>query len=207
MAQSGDNSQKKIGALLLALFSILVLVLGILQIRNTIYAPFALKNTIPTGIKQQIVDDNIDYQRQLDTDHDGLTDFDELHVYGTSPYLYDTFGYGLSDAEVIKKGLPLCPGAGKNCSGGTTSATAGINNASSSLISSFNPSPENPSTTPQNLDLQAILHNPTQLRQILLQSGQMTKADLDKISDADLLRTAQASFGSSTLPISTSTGR
>lgn len=54
-------------------------------------------------------------QKLQDSDSDGLNDWDELNVYGTSPYLADTDSDGISDAEEIKKGTdPNCP-QGKDC--------------------------------------------------------------------------------------------
>lgn len=46
-----------------------------------------------------------------DTDKDGLSDYDEKYVYGTSPYLSDTDSDGVSDYEEILAGqAPLCAG-------------------------------------------------------------------------------------------------
>ncbi len=46
-----------------------------------------------------------------DTDNDGLSDYEERYVYGTSPYLSDTDSDGISDYEEISTGQePLCVG-------------------------------------------------------------------------------------------------
>jgi Bacterial TSP3 repeat len=51
-----------------------------------------------------------------DTDQDGLSDYDEKYVYGTSPYLADTDSDGISDYEEISTGQkPLC--SGDTCQG------------------------------------------------------------------------------------------
>lgn len=53
--------------------------------------------------------------KQRDTDQDGLTDFEELKIYQTSPYLADTDSDGYSDIEEIKaQEDPTCP-RGQNC--------------------------------------------------------------------------------------------
>ena len=44
-------------------------------------------------------------QALLDTDGDGVTDYDELYVYGTNPYLADTDGDGMPDGWEIAHGL------------------------------------------------------------------------------------------------------
>lgn len=53
--------------------------------------------------------------RFLDTDGDGLSDYDETSRYGTSPYLEDTDSDGVFDKQEIEKGEnPNCP-KGKSC--------------------------------------------------------------------------------------------
>ncbi len=50
-----------------------------------------------------------------DTDQDGLSDYDELNIYGTSPYLPDTDSDGYSDKKEVDDGYdPNCPGD-ENC--------------------------------------------------------------------------------------------
>jgi thrombospondin type 3 repeat protein len=46
-----------------------------------------------------------------DTDGDGLSDYEEKYIYGTSPYLSDTDSDGVSDYEELSAGQePLCAG-------------------------------------------------------------------------------------------------
>jgi len=50
-----------------------------------------------------------------DTDNDGLSDYDELYVFNTSPYLEDSDSDDISDKAEIAAGLdPNCP-KGKTC--------------------------------------------------------------------------------------------
>lgn len=42
-------------------------------------------------------------QKLLDSDNDGLTDWDEINVYGTDPFNKDTDGDGLSDGDEVLK--------------------------------------------------------------------------------------------------------
>ena len=41
--------------------------------------------------------------RTLDSDGDGLTDWEEIHVYGTDPHNWDTDGDGISDGDEVHK--------------------------------------------------------------------------------------------------------
>lgn len=63
-------------------------------------------------------------QKTKDTDGDELTDYDELYIYKTSPYLADSDSDGLDDkAEVFAGQDPNCP-AGKECGAFFASADA-----------------------------------------------------------------------------------
>ena len=205
MAEVHDNSPRKIGAVLLALFGIIALVRGVVQMRNTMHARFALSNALPATVKQQLID-STDHLKLRDTDRDQLSDFDELQVYGTSPYLYDTYGYGMSDNEVVKRGLPLCPGAGKNCGGPVAETSIPAVSVTSSLVPSLQPSTDALAEF-SHFDLSGILKDPAQIRQILLQSGKVTAEQLKAISDAQLISMAAELFSLSTSTKVTSTSR
>ncbi len=178
--QPGLSKEQKIGFILLLFFAFFTIGLGILQIRNTMLAPFALNNKITVAIKDQV--NTLEALRYRDTDHDELNDFDELYIYGTSPYLYDTFSYGLSDKEVIAKGLPLCP-KGQECVAPTVSGegqpTAIVGNPALADLKA-----EAEKLTPPPDVLQS-LRDPKSARQLLVDSG-ADKRLLDQLSDADL---------------------
>lgn len=185
----GLSKEQKIGFSLLLIFALLTVVLGFLQISNTLYAPFALNKMVPATIKDQIKD--VQALRYRDTAGSGVSDFDKLYVYGMSPYLYDTFGYGMSDGEVIKRGLRLCPNAGKNCAPSESGSALPVATATSSpLVAAANPGTPPP-------DLRAILRDPTQIRQMLITAG-VGKDIVAKVSDADLMKMAEQAFASST---------
>ncbi len=57
----------------------------------------------------------IERQKTTDTDEDGLTDYDELYVYKTSPYLQDSDSDGFDDKTELYSGNdPNCP-TNKDC--------------------------------------------------------------------------------------------
>ncbi len=116
-----------------------------------------------------------------DTDQDGLTDYDEINMYGTSPYLPDTDSDGYSDAEEINSGNdPNCP-IGADC------RTQRIDEENSSSVQPFEelaaPVPEE-LYGQQGVDILNLNNN--DLRVILLESGQLTKDQLDSITDEQL---------------------
>ncbi len=192
----GLSREQKIGFVLLSLFAVLAIGLGALQIRNTLYGPFALNKEIPPFIEEEI--NTPEALRYRDTDLDGLNDFDELYVYTTSPYLADTDSDAISDKQEIDKGQnPLCA-EGRPCEGPALSAD-------------YTPPAAPPGGTPPSLgltppagampDLRQILSNPEELRALLLQSG-MDEQMLQKISNADLLKTVEDMMRVSTATLS-----
>jgi hypothetical protein len=91
---------------LLVLISFLALLGGLLaygQIRGAIYAPFPQlivgdNQTAELSIQEQVFES----LSEQDTDKDGLSDFEEIFVYGTSAYLPDTDSDGFTDKEEIE---------------------------------------------------------------------------------------------------------
>ena len=170
--------EQKIGFVLLLIFAVVSIALGLAQIRNTMYRPFALNNTVPSAYKDEVT--GIDALRFRDTDGDGLNDFDELYIYGSSPYLADTDSDGLTDKQEIDRGTnPSCP-TGRDCANPIISGQGMLTAAVVSTTAASASAP------PQAPDVLRILRDPKQLRPLLVQSG-MKKDLLDKISDADLI--------------------
>jgi len=177
--REGLSKEQKIGVILLSVFSVFAIGLGVLQIRNTMYAPFALNNKVPPLVRDDINSNEALMYR--DTDKDGLNDFDELYVYATSPYLADTDSDGLADkAEVDKGSDPLCP-EGQSCAeaGANEGAIPGSAPAAS-VTSTLGPAPSAE-------DLEKIISDPAQIRKMLLDSG-LEKSIIDATSDADLMK-------------------
>ncbi|MFH0804572.1 MAG: hypothetical protein V1916_00050 [Patescibacteria group bacterium] len=114
-----------------------------------------------------------------DTDKDGLSDYDELYVRRTSPYLADSDSDGTSDQQEIDSATdPNCP-KDQNCgriepdTNANTNASAGTNAAAGN-------------TNTQTVDVANL--QPADLRQIMVDAGAPVD-QVDKISDADLLQT------------------
>ncbi|OGY89785.1 MAG: hypothetical protein A3B30_01120 [Candidatus Komeilibacteria bacterium RIFCSPLOWO2_01_FULL_52_15] len=61
--------------------------------------------------------DQTDALKSKDTDEDGLSDYDEVYLFDTSPYLADSDSDTLSDPDELKAGTdPNCP-KGQTCQG------------------------------------------------------------------------------------------
>jgi hypothetical protein len=106
-------------------------------------------------------------QQQTDTDSDGLSDYDELNVYNTSPFLEDSDSDGFTDKQEVDQGYdPNC--VGESC----------FRNEEPSETDNFN-----------LVDAQALMSgqsDPSVVRSLLLQNG-FPQETLDSISDDDLM--------------------
>lgn len=144
----------------------------------------------------QVEQEKLDALKTQDTDHDGLSDYDETYVYKTSPYLTDSDSDNVSDKDELSKGTnPNCP-EGQNC--GPLSTTAPTAEPESDVAT----------TDVEAATVEALLNpTPAQVRQVLIDSG-VKAEDLAGIDDTtllnlyrDALAEAQAQNSSATQPL------
>lgn len=58
----------------------------------------------------------LEQAKTKDTDQDGLSDYDELYIYSTSPYLMDSDSDEITDKQEVDEGTdPNCPISLQNC--------------------------------------------------------------------------------------------
>ena len=187
-------------------FAILTVGLGGLQLRNTIYGPFVVK--APKNSLATVSTNEEARLKNIDTDHDGLSDYDELYQYETSPYLPDSDSDGTNDKIEIENGSdPLCP-EGKKCSTAATVTPTVTSSVASPLLNgtitpsevlSLTEKTSNQNPNPQDtIDLEKIIADPVQLRAVILSTGKIDSATLDKIDDAALQAMARKLFSNAT---------
>lgn len=125
-------------------------------------------------------------QNKLDTDKDGLSDYEETNVYGTSPYLADTDSDGYDDKKEIAGGHdPLCPTL-DNCRVDWTGKTENSANANNSNTSEQILSTE---------EWQALNNlSASEVRKLLISEGQISEEELSAIDDATLMQIYKESF-------------
>lgn len=190
----------------LSTMSVAIVVMWFLQFKQNITAPlyrqlgFTNNQEIETAFQGKTVEQQNQQDEALkavDTDKDGLSDYDELNLYNTSPFLEDSDSDGVLDKIEIERGQdPNCP-IGKDCSGSilvnpVATATGSDTTAINDIIS---PSAIT-NTTSGNLaiSVESVLpSDATSLRQTLLESG-MDQSMLDQFSDQELLDAYQEAF-------------
>lgn len=158
--------------------------LGFLSYSNNIKGVFVLKNYSEGSVDANSAAEELLDLRDKDTDGDGLSDYDELYVYNTSPYLEDSDSDGYSDKAEIDSGHdPNCP-AGQIClpvSGGEPAPSGAVGSEGiSGLASGF----EGITTE----DLLGGNLSADELRNLLAQTGQLEQSEINGLSDEDLLR-------------------
>ncbi len=183
---------QKITVVFLAFFGLAVMVLWAVQTKNRLMLTHS--NNKQETITQTSSCAGLDCpqtQAELknkDTDNDGLSDWDELQLYNTSPYLEDTDSDGYSDGEEVKSGNdPNCP-QGRVCG-----AVGNFKDENSTVPQKTNFSdlqkemanmPQEPDSLKNNTGYQ---NEAAAIRQLLVSSG-MDKNILDQISDEELIR-------------------
>lgn len=193
------NSAQKAGFISLLIFALLTISFSFLHLRNTVYGRFIIRPQ-STALNLGQYDETVRLQ-SIDTDKDGLSDYDELYMYSTSPYLPDTDSDKRSDATEIKESTdPLCPEGTVCVEGEFGSGVVASSTPASPLL--------NQTVTPDEILLQSqlggagggaidptavaeILKDTVKLRELILNTGKISKEDLDKIDDATLKQMAE----------------
>lgn len=201
-ADSGFTRAEKLGFAGLVILFVVIIYLGFSQLGNNIKSPFNSfiakysggdEAASPPTDEAAIMEE----AKNKDTDKDGLSDYDELYIFRTSPYLSDTDSDGIADKQEIEAGAdPNCP-QGKVCGGSNlTNPTAAVV-ATSTLVA---PAGSVPSA--DQLLLQSILgSNPDAktIREFLLKQG-MDKKVLEKFSDAELVTVFKETMSNAAKP-------
>lgn len=209
----GKNQKIAVGVLAVSAF--LIIILWTMQLKNSINGPFTYNpgNSSQTDSASSDAN-NAEALKTKDTDGDGLTDWDELSIYQTSPYLEDSDSDGVIDKDEINKGTdPNCP-EGRTCSSSADiTDTSGVNNINAGAVIGEDTTSSNPvapsglnldvnnttgSPSPTQEDIQKTLSGQSDastLRKMLLDSG-VTAEDLSQISDEDLMASYNEVLGS-----------
>ncbi|HWQ99252.1 MAG TPA: hypothetical protein VN397_00190 [Candidatus Methylomirabilis sp.] len=134
--------EQKLSVGVLGVCGLIAILFSFVRIRNAIIRPFTTPVSLLVELRKKFgptEQEIVEQQKRTDTDGDGISDFEELNVYKSSPYLRDSDSDGDPDNLEVAKGTdPNCP-KGKTCVG-TTGGTEAPGPAKVSL-----PKPEQPS--------------------------------------------------------------
>lgn len=110
------SREQKVGYAVVIGCGVLAVALGFVYMGTHLNAPFKITyegSRILTN--EQRDDEKIALQKQSDTDGDTVSDYDEIYVYRSSPYLNDTDSDGLLDNAEINGGSDPACATGDTC--------------------------------------------------------------------------------------------
>ncbi len=192
---AGQKNQA-LGIILFVIIGVSALALGVLSMVKAIGTPMranqAATNAAAAAVSGASDQAAIDALKNKDTDGDGLSDYDELYVYHTSPYIKDTDSDGIDDGTEVKNGTdPLCP-QGKNCGApAPVNYPAGDGAANQPIIGSG-------SAFDMNSAVSGSL-SAAEIRKMLLDQG-LDSATLNAFTDDQLLQMYKDSANSMSNP-------
>ena len=206
--QSLEQKQKAFFAVFV-LFSFMALIFSYVSVREGISAPFRVSMKEASKNVELLKDPAEEQEalaKRIDSDGDGLSDWDEQNVYKSSPYLWSTAGDGVPDNIKVAMGEnPLCK-SGEPCTAQAMkfdlptgsfplmemSGQPNVNEQLSEILMGENQVGENFRSTADEAgveyDLDAIPRDAALLRQALMQTGRVDQARLDSLTDDELLR-------------------
>lgn len=192
------DKRHKTAFVLLAIAAIFIILMWVVQLRKNIVNPL-YGGLNPESLTTNQTSNTNDDLKNKDTDQDGLSDYDELNVYKTSPYLNDSDSDGINDRDEIQKGSdPNCP-TGQTCATANVGSQATTQNnlstvtTTNTITGTTTPSTGSGSSQLSDEEKQALKqilgssNDPATLRNFLLQSG-ADKNYVNSISDADLTK-------------------
>src|SRR6056297_1138327 len=128
------KKRQNIALVMVGVVGLGIMGLAIWQMRSmlSVPIPFSPESTKVTGQEKETLDvteQDPEELKKQDTDEDGLSDYDELKIYGTSVYLADTDSDGDDDFTEIKNNEdPTCP-KGKSCFSNEETKINQVNNS------------------------------------------------------------------------------
>ncbi len=179
------TQHQKLTIAIVAVIGVTTIIFGILSLHKAINVPFYRQpSAVVFKTEEQLQKEQIEALKTKDTDHDGLSDYDELYIYRTSPFLEDSDSDGISDKAEIERGTdPNCP-EGKTCRVPRTTQVAGETGGQTG--SAANPSTPATGTTESPSGAQAIQAFTEAFGDLDTLTPEIVRVKLAAMSTADL---------------------
>ncbi|MSR84851.1 hypothetical protein EXS71_00175 [Candidatus Uhrbacteria bacterium] len=207
------STEQRLAGGILSFCGLVAFSLALFQVSGQVRSPFLVPNQKSKlaqqfFTEQQTQANQLNDSKQKDTDHDGLSDYDESYVYHTSPYIGDSDSDGVPDTvEVAQNSDPNCP-QGKTCFQAFNQLPQA--NASSSFSEFLDvaqlPVPQADAEIGQSgtgaIGVKTFLQappeptslTPTQIREYLVSNNLVAKDTLDGLSDIQVEQVYNAAY-------------
>ncbi len=183
------SSEQQFGIIIFTVFGVLTLLFSGWYLRAQIRAPF-LTSRRSLEVSRKYLDAQNkatrveEEQKTKDTDGDGISDWDELNVYHTSPYLVDSDSDGILDGVEAAQGTdPNCP-KDRDCQLRLdVTGDRGTTSSAQALLGTGAPiRPEVASSTFPSANM-----TPPEIRRFILSNHLATEAEVNALSDQSLV--------------------
>ncbi len=145
------SREQQLSVIVFGVCGCFALAASIVSLREHIYSPFTAPKSVlvkAAALQKELNESDDAYiteqQKRKDSDHDGLSDYAELVLYRTSPYLADSDSDGIPDVvEIAQVTDPNCP-QGKTCTDPSLGVITGASTGTASDLLSATRVPQAP---------------------------------------------------------------
>lgn len=176
------SREQRAGFVLVIVTGCLAMLLGLFYVGRHVVNPFSVEYSGPVYLsnsEEQLLETL--RQKQSDTDNDSLSDYDELYIYKTSPYLQDTDGDTYTDETEINSGSDPTCAQGEDCQ--TTEDIGG--NSADNLLGLTGENDNETTATIEQIQQAISGLSVSEIRQLLLDSG-ADVASVNAMSDEEV---------------------
>jgi hypothetical protein len=198
--------EQQISVVILMMCGVCALTLSLFRIQASIKEPFLVRKDSLVNTKKLLgltEQQKIEREQRMDTDGDGLSDWDETNTYKTNPNLRDSCGDGIPDNVRIATGKDVaCAGVNSNTTIDTSALKADntlspvdIKVPGTSLdgaVKTNSPASAAAAQGPEAFLQQMLPRDPKLIREML--KGKVDATKLQNISDEDLLKLFDAAL-------------
>lgn len=188
-SRSSFTKEQKFGYAVVIACGVLAVTFGMFYMVKHVKAPFIVTydgSKLLTGDDAKAAE--VAAQKAADTDDDGVSDYDETKIYGTSPYLSDTDSDGIDDGTEIRSNMDPTCARGTECTRTVDDIEPGTS-IDDGLVgeTQATAAAEAAAAKAEVEQMKVLLGNatPDEIRALLVESG-VPQANVDAMTDEEI---------------------